>query len=106
MTLDEVEQLAAEQIAYDEWSDRIVAGADEPAPPMPVHVGLGQDCYYTGLALARAVLAMLPVVRAAEELRTVHDADELVANRETQVRCDCELCAAISKMRAAIEEVE
>jgi hypothetical protein len=54
--------------------------------------------------LARAVLAMLPVVRAAEELRVVHDADELVANREIQLRCDCALCTAISAMRTAIGE--
>lgn len=50
--------------------------------------------------LARAVLAMLPVVRAAENLRVVHDADERVSNVEIQQRCDCALCSAVDTLRA------
>ena len=52
--------------------------------------------------LAKFVLAVLPVVRAAEGLREVHDADELVSNTEPKP-CDCALCSAIDTLRAAME---
>ena len=74
MTLSDLERLAREVVAYDEWSDlaaeyyRAGRSPNEtpPAPPQPMMDEHG-DAFETATELARGCLALLQLARAVQD---------------------------------------